>query len=175
MSPLNAQLPIEQEEPQEHNPIHIEEFYESDDINFVIPENHPIYRLHPIQEEHNELNEQFPFQNDNDNNNHNHNEDGIKHLYTFFNYHEQVGENIVHHREEKWYSKFTLNGIDTNLYCKKKYISTINGVSRTIIRTTTFNYQDYIIGFDNDEFPIFSNQLTIQNISVNEFPIQKHF
>ena len=166
--------PIHPIEPIEHFPIHIEEFYEADDINFVIPDEHPIYGLFEIQENHDESIDPFPFPIDNNNQN----DDGIKHLYTFFNYHEQVGGDIVYHSEEKWYSKFSLNGVDTNLYCKKKFVSTINGVSRIIIRTTTFNYHDDIIGFngfDNDEFPIFSNQLMIENVSVNDFPIQKYF
>ncbi len=176
MSPNNINIDnnINIEENQQV-PIHIDiqQFYEADDINFIIPDNHPIYELFEIQENHNEAIDAFPFPIDNNNNN---NEDGIKHLYTFFNYREQINEDIVYHSEQKWYSKFSLNGVDTNLYCKKKYTSTINGVSRIVIRTTTFNYMDDIIGFNGfneDEFPIFSNQLMIQNVSVNEFPIQK--
>ena len=169
MAPLIVQQPIE------HIPIHIEQIYEAADVNLVIPEQHPIYGLFEVHDNHNEAIDPFPFPIDNNNNN---NEDGLKHLYTDFNYQEQIGGNIVYHFEQKWYSKFSLNGGDTNLYCKKKYTSTINGVSRITICTTTFNYQDYIIGFngfDNDEFPIFSNQLMIENVSVNDFPIQKHF
>jgi hypothetical protein len=174
MAPLIVQQPIEPIEPIEHFPIHIEQIYEVDDVNFVIPENHPIYGIGEVYENHNEAIDPFPYPIDNNNQN----EDGIKHLYTDFNYSEQINGDIAYHSEQKWYSKFSLNGIDTNLYCKKKFVSTINGVSRITIRTTTFNYQNYIIGFngfDNDEFPIFSNQLMIENVSVNEFPIQKHF
>jgi hypothetical protein len=172
MVPLIVQQQIEPIQPIPI--IQIQEFYETGDVIFVIPENHPIYGIGEVYENHNEAIDPFPYPIDNNNQN----EDGIKHLYTDFNYREQINGDgdIVYHSEQKWYSKFSLNGVDINLYCKKKYTSTINGVSRITIRTTTFNYQNYIIGFngfDDDEFPIFSNQLMIENISVNEFPIQK--
>ena len=148
----------------------IEKKYQNDIPNGVIPENHPIYKLYEIEENHNELIVPFPFPTDD-----NYNEDGLKHFYISFNYSEEINGDIVYHSEEKWYSKFSINGTDINLYCKKKYTSKINDVSRITIQTSTFNYLYNIITFDEKSFPIFNNQLKFNDFSVNHFPIQKFY